>query len=578
MPLPSDMVSKLGGLAEFIISPSFVWIWCGFIGLYALKWLIHLYWQSAKIKYNLQEALKVLSSFKNTGEMIENFNMLHSKLIQLSTLTKPWQAYQQSLVKVFSEPSKTNEAASKSVQYKSIRATRNSSDFFSPQTIISRNIDQKLLAAIPNHLSGMGILGTFCGLSCGIYLARYGLAGGAMHEIQRGLSQLLSGASLAFWTSIVGIFTSILFSRIERNRIREMVNIITQLNQTFDGLISTISLEQITNRQLSQNYQQNLNLEKIVENLSLIYKDRADTNEKVLKQIAKEFHDTLTESSGREIQYIATAFQKIHEGLKETKDALNSSGKYLLDSVEASTKMFKKNLHELSHQFQSNFTQANESVHQTFKDSAKEINIVLSKGAVEMSEAIKKPANELGKTLKSLQQQIQVTGENINKTSEKNSDNAKKVLESHAKLCEFINPLIHAAHGISKACNEAQTSLNLSSSAAIKISEAVKQMDQINKQTKDSWESYCKRFEGVDQNLNHIFQQTNTSLHSYSEKVKGFTTELDKHMSKGVVTLAGAVGDLNQAITSLPEAIKSVRKNTLNPDNKDKITYPQTRA
>ena len=82
----------------------------------------------------------------------------------------------------------------------------------------------------------------------------------------------------------------------------------------------------------------------------------------------------------------------------------------------------------------------------------------------------------------------------------------------------------------------------------------------------------------MDQNLNHIFQQTNTILHSYSEKVKGFTSELDKHMSKGVVTLAGAVGDLNQAITGLPEAIKSVRKNTIRASEKDKIIYPDTRA
>ena len=577
MPLPSNMVSKLGGFAEFIISPSFVWIWCGFIGIYAVKWLSQLYWKSATIKSNLKDVLKLLSSFKNTGEMIENFNTVHGKFILTSTLTKPWQAYQQSLLKIFAEPNKEN-GESKTAQYKTIRATRDSADFFCPQAIIYPNIDQKLYAAIPNQLSGMGILGTFCGLSCGIYLARHGLAGGAMHEIQHGLAQLLSGASLAFWTSIVGIFTSILFSRIERNRMAGMVDLIAKLNHTFSGLIHTISLEQLTNKQLSQNHQQNINLEKIVQSLKIIYQDRADANERVLKQIAKEFHDTLTESSGKEIKYIATAFQKINEGLRETKDALNSSGKYLLESVEASTKMFKKNLHELSHQFQSNFHMTNESVQQTFKDSAKDINSSLKKTALEMSDSIKKPAQELGQSFKVLQQQIQITGDNLAKTSEQNTENTKKVMESHAKLSEFINPLIHAAHAIAKACNEAQASLNQSSSAAVKISEAVKQMDHINKQTKDSWESYCKRFEGVDQNLNHIFQQTNTSLHSYSEKVKGFTSELDNHMSKGMVTLAGAVGDLNQAITGLPEAIKSVRKTTIGINEKEKVTYPDTRV
>ena len=213
--------------------------------------------------------------------MIENFNTIHGKFIQLSSLTKPWQAYQHSLLKIFAEPSKEGEHELKAAQYKAIRATRDSSDFFCPQSIIHPSIDQKLYAAIPNHLSGMGILGTFCGLSCGIYLARHGLAGGAMHEIQHGLSQLLSGASLAFWTSIGGIFTSILFSRIERTRIRGTVELITKLNQSFEGLIHTISLEQLTNKQLSQNHQQNVSLEKIVQSLKIIYQDRADTNERI---------------------------------------------------------------------------------------------------------------------------------------------------------------------------------------------------------------------------------------------------------------------------------------------------------
>ena len=510
--------------------------------------------------------------------MIENFNILHGKMIEMSALSKPWQEYQHSLVKVFSEPAKANVQGAQKKQYKSIRATRSSSEFFSPHTIIQPNIDQKLLAAIPNHLSGMGILGTFCGLSCGIYLARHGLAGGNMDEIQLGLSQLLSGASLAFWTSIAGISTSILVSRIERKRVSGMCDLITRMNYALDGLIQTISIEQMTNKQLSQNYQQNMNLEKIADTLSRMQKDRVDANERVLREIAKEFRETLTEAAGKEIKYIATAFQKIHEGLKESKDAFNASGQLLLNSVEASTNMFKKNLHELSHQFQSNFSQTNESVQQTFKDSTKEIQRAMTKSALEMSDVIKKPTVELSKSLKTLQQQVKASGENLSKVSEHSARSTSKVLESHAKLCEFINPLVSAAHGISEACNKAQSSLNLSSSAAVRISDAVKQLDQITRQTKDSWESYCKRFEGVDQNLNHIFQQTNQGLHSYSEKVKGFTTELDKHMSKGVVTLAGAVGDLNQAITGLPEAIKSVNKQTVAQAEQAKITYPRARV
>lgn len=74
------------------------------------------------------------------------------------------------------------------------------------------------------------------------------------------------------------------------------------------------------------------------------------------------------------------------------------------------------------------------------------------------------------------------------------------------------------------------------------------------------WEQYCQRFEGVDANLKDAFKQTNDSLVAYTQRFRTLTVDLDKHMSKGMLTLAGAVGDLHQAVGSLPQALKDAAK------------------
>ena len=573
----SKLTPHFGSFSEFVISPLFTWLWCGFIVAYAVKWLTALLWQSYRIGSQLKAAAKEAKEIQSSDSMASRMQSFHKTMLSRKKLQRPWMEYYKTLMK-FPTPEKGRERAKSTPEtYSSVLATREPQEFFNIDSVVNPSIDQRLFSVISTHLSGLGILGTFCGLASGIYLARHGLAGGQMQEIQHGLAQLLSGASLAFWTSIVGIMSSIIFSRIERLTSKKLNRLIGDFNHYIQASIDVVSQEQLSNKHLSQSFQQNVNLEKVIDGLKKLYQERSDANEKVLREISREFHQTMTMSAGQEIKYIATAFKEIHAGLKETKESINNSGKYLLESIDYGSKMFKKNLYEISHQFQGNFHKTNESIQGTFKEASKDISHALNKSSLEMGEAIKKPAAELGDSLKSLNKQIGITSQSLKVSTERNIENTKKVMEVHNRLCEYINPLVNAGHAISKACGQAQSSLGQSAKAASRISEAVKYLEASNKVMMQSWEAYSKRFEGVDQNLNSIFQQTHNNLNRYSEKVKDFTTDLDKHMSKGVMTLAGAVGDLRQTIGVLPESLKMLSKVPNYVQEREKINYPKNR-
>ena len=97
-----------------------------------------------------------------------------------------------------------------------IRNTGEVSRYLNDATIISPKISSGFFQAVPNLLTGVGILGTFFGLAAGVGSAHSGLSSNKPDEITAALQQLLGGASLAFWTSIAGISCSILFVLVER--------------------------------------------------------------------------------------------------------------------------------------------------------------------------------------------------------------------------------------------------------------------------------------------------------------------------------------------------------------------------
>ena len=83
---------------------------------------------------------------------------------------------------------------------------------FNQKNILWHKVNMRYYNALPNMLTGLGIVGTFIGLAVGIYIAAPGLNSESINDAKNALNHLLSGASLAFITSIVGLLSSLLFS------------------------------------------------------------------------------------------------------------------------------------------------------------------------------------------------------------------------------------------------------------------------------------------------------------------------------------------------------------------------------
>lgn len=124
---------------------------------------------------------------------------------------------------------------------KKIFNTLDASYFFNAKTLAAGLTGSRLLAAVPSFLVALGVLGTFVGLTIGLS----GLVDtNDVEVLKAGISELISGATVAFMTSVWGVFFSLVLNFIEKLVEGSVLNKISKLQQRIDGLYQHIPAEQ----------------------------------------------------------------------------------------------------------------------------------------------------------------------------------------------------------------------------------------------------------------------------------------------------------------------------------------------
>ncbi|HCE7075075.1 TPA: anti-phage defense ZorAB system ZorA [Pseudomonas aeruginosa] len=120
--------------------------------------------------------------------------------------------------------------------------TLDAEHFFNARTLAPGLTASRLLAAAPSFLVAIGVLGTFVGLTVGLE----GLVGTSdeIEALKGGINKLISGAAVAFMTSVWGGFFSLLLNFVEKMFERSALGQIQQLQHDIDFLYPRIPAEQ----------------------------------------------------------------------------------------------------------------------------------------------------------------------------------------------------------------------------------------------------------------------------------------------------------------------------------------------
>ena len=115
-----------------------------------------------------------------------------------------------------------------------IRRSIGAEEIFRDSDLAPNFTSSRLYLAIPGILTGLGVLGTFVGLQFGIG----GLDLNDLTKLDKSVVPLIQGCAVAFSTSVWGVFTSLLFSGLEKGLEGISIKKIRQLQNRVGLLIS----------------------------------------------------------------------------------------------------------------------------------------------------------------------------------------------------------------------------------------------------------------------------------------------------------------------------------------------------
>lgn len=114
--------------------------------------------------------------------------------------------------------------------------------FFNTHTLARGLTENRLLAAVPGFLTALGVIGTFAGLQMGLSNLQLTPESGVA-ELKFGINAMISGAAVAFLTSVWGVASSVVFNLLEKLLERWVRKEIAELQDQIDYLYPRMTAE-----------------------------------------------------------------------------------------------------------------------------------------------------------------------------------------------------------------------------------------------------------------------------------------------------------------------------------------------
>lgn len=548
-----------------------LWAWCAYRRL-----------QHRLIPFveELERFCKVLDGIKDEAEFAKRIEEIDEQVRGSKLLGHPWSEFRKTLI----YPSLDEDAP---VLFNSHSAAA----FFSRENLLGEHLNLRFYNALPNLFTGAGILGTFIGLVAGIGLAGSSLAD--PDKAQAALSDLLSGASLAFLTSIFGLAASIGFSYREKHWLHRFEQLRQRWVSGLERRLRRITLEELARNMLDESRRQTDYFSQFAEQLAFQLADALErtvpkaldekvtapltaaleslqrsvedlarnqqrTNEETLREIVERFSETISGAAGTEMQAFART-------VKALSEQVNNQIEEVARQQEAVRRQSEESVKTLAATFQ----QGAEGLQNKVKDSVDQILSGLSTTVEEMSSVLSDTVNRMSGELEQTATAFaQAAGGLVGSV-----ESIRGILTDTRELVEYLDQLIATARkahtelvrvagGIGEASRATEAAAakiaqaaGTTQDATAALETALQKFAHHQATLERIWTQYEERFAGLDASLSDVFQQIEHGLERYAQQVKEFITDLDRHTGEITSMLAGAVQELNESVEELSDTL-----------------------
>ena len=499
---------------------------------------------------------------------LEDFAEKRRDVLKQATASKShgslWQSYNSSL----------HEEQNPAIVYRMIPT----SNFFSPRSLGLGLVENRLLLAAPGWLTAVGVIGTFSGLLLG--LSELSLSDSSVEELKAAVLAMISGASVAFITSLWGLICSLSFSIFEkyldrglRKRVRILVTEINSLSLT-------------------------VNPEK---NLTLIEKGQTEGN-KILsglaEQIGNHLQETLQEGQQDLLKMVANSLNDVLEPaiqslVKNAQDApmkqLETLIQRFVKNVSAAGQVQSENIAKMTEQF----TKVSERLGLQMNDMAvtvKEVQeqilqqnnqqqITFEKQNLIVNQQIQSTIKEQKSSGEMVSAQIEGVETALNQTV-KNSEALARGLEGAASELKDVSDVVKTSmlhfskqvenatlaqkkisQQVSEAHQQMQSGLKTQEQSSIHLTEAVAHLDQGTGAIKKLFDVGLSSLEQLTTNLTRqvteLEDQQRLVLKSYGEQVSEQVKERINLWAEQTIEVHNIQMDAIKAFNSLIDEMET---------------------
>ncbi len=588
----ADLLSRLDAyllglpwreIGNFLVKNEVTVAWCAATLLYFLICLGRLLWLVLPVRRALRRVAAPLADVDKAA-FAGCFEEYAETVLAERSLTHAWHEFDESLVK----PTEGDTQI--------LRNTHDPSVYFNDATIVDAVVNTRFFDTVPSQLVGLGILGTFVGLAAGVGMASLNLTSDDTKEVQQALSHLLSGASLAFMTSIFGLGLSLVFLWTERRLIGSLRRQLNDWVERLGRCLELVTPEQIALQQLDHARRQSkqlekfntdlifaletaldekvgkrlvLELEKVVQAIDNLRTDRADSSQAAIEQLVEKFSQTLTGTAGREMTEMATTLRRLGERFQGLVDALAASQQQARDVLNEAAQNLRESLAAGSGAAVAGLERALESVVRELQTASRGLVSELSVAGARMRESGQAAAQDIAGALATFSEGVT----RLERVSSAQAELAPRleelaaglrdagatVLEAHRAFASSLEPTRSAVRGLETAGRRLADSLAAMERLVEEATAAGRAMHEGQQRMANAWQDYTTRFQGIDQSLQRAFEKLMEGLQGYTEKIREFHGELDEHIGKAMTNLASATSELHEAVEDLGEKLRPRR-------------------
>ncbi|MBN6790556.1 anti-phage defense ZorAB system ZorA [Pseudomonas fulva] len=376
--------------------------------------------------------------------------------------------------------------------------TLDAEHFFNPRTLAGGLTASRLLAAAPSFLVAIGVLGTFVGLTVGLE----GLVGstGEIEALKGGINKLISGAAVAFMTSVWGVLFSLLLNFIEKMFERAALQGIQALQHDVDALYPRIPAEQ-----------------------SLVH----------IAEYGKESKEALQELHERIGERLQETLTGMNEAMQTAlTDALNNIMAPAIQTLVSTTSQQSTQvLESLVGNFMEGMTSVGREQGQQMQQAAANVNAAVSGMSEELNQLFSRLSEQQSQQMSVAQQQSSAFEAQLQRISGSADDRQAQMEQRFSELMAGLSGQLQNQLGVAQQRDEERHALFERVLGQASSSQTA-MLDQFSHSTREQMQAMAEAGNERHNNLEKVFSRLMMSLNTQLDTQMGAAEQREQARSQ----------------------------------------------